>query len=31
MPSAAKRVYFSDFVFFVDENVYAPAEDKTLR
>jgi release factor glutamine methyltransferase len=30
MPSAAKRVYFSDFVFFVDENVYAPAEDTFL-
>jgi release factor glutamine methyltransferase len=30
MPSAAKRVYFGDFVFVVDENVYEPAEDSFL-
>jgi release factor glutamine methyltransferase len=30
MPSAAKRVYFGDFVFLVDENVYEPAEDTFL-
>jgi release factor glutamine methyltransferase len=27
MSSSAKRVYFGDYVFFVDENVYEPAED----
>lgn len=30
MPSPAKHVYFGDYVFFVDENVYAPAEDSFL-
>jgi release factor glutamine methyltransferase len=30
MPSSAKRVYFDDYVFVVDENVYAPAEDSFL-
>jgi release factor glutamine methyltransferase len=30
MSSSAKRVYFNDYVFFVDENVYAPAEDSFL-
>jgi release factor glutamine methyltransferase len=30
MPSPAKRVYFGDYVFFVDENVYEPAEDSFL-
>jgi release factor glutamine methyltransferase len=30
MSSFAKRVYFGDFVFVVDENVYEPAEDSFL-
>jgi release factor glutamine methyltransferase len=30
MPSPAKRVYFGDFVFFVDDNIYEPAEDSFL-
>jgi release factor glutamine methyltransferase len=30
MPSSAKRVYFDDYVFVVDENVYKPAEDSFL-
>jgi release factor glutamine methyltransferase len=30
MSSAAKRVYFGDYVFLVDENVYEPAEDSFL-
>jgi release factor glutamine methyltransferase len=30
MPLSAKRVYFDDYVFFVDENVYEPAEDSFL-
>src|SRR3990170_3888635 len=30
MPSRTKRVYFGDYVFFVDENVYEPAEDSFL-
>ena len=30
MPLPAKRVYFGDFVFVVDENVYEPAEDSFL-
>jgi release factor glutamine methyltransferase len=30
MPSSAKRVCFGDYVFVVDENVYAPAEDSFL-
>lgn len=30
MPSLAKRVYFGDYVFVVDENVYEPAEDSFL-
>jgi release factor glutamine methyltransferase len=30
MPSPAKHVYFGDYVFFVDENVYEPAEDSFL-
>ena len=30
MPSRAKRVYYGDYVFFVDENVYEPAEDSFL-
>jgi release factor glutamine methyltransferase len=30
MPSQTKRVYFGDFVFVVDENVYEPAEDSFL-
>jgi release factor glutamine methyltransferase len=30
MSSSAKRVYFSDYVFVVDENVYEPAEDSFL-
>ena len=30
MPSQTKRVYFSDYVFVVDENVYEPAEDSFL-
>lgn len=27
MPSHTKRVYFSNYAFFVDENVYEPSED----
>ena len=30
MPSRSKRVFFEDYVFFVDENVYEPAEDSFL-
>lgn len=30
MPSQSKRVYFDDFMFVVDENVYEPAEDSFL-
>jgi release factor glutamine methyltransferase len=30
MPSKTKRVFFGDFVFVVDENVYEPAEDSFL-
>jgi release factor glutamine methyltransferase len=30
MPSRSKRVFFEDFVFVVDENVYEPAEDSFL-
>jgi release factor glutamine methyltransferase len=30
MPSRRKRVFFGDFVFLVDENVYEPAEDSFL-
>ena len=30
MPLPAKRVYFDDYVFVVDENVYEPAEDSFL-
>jgi release factor glutamine methyltransferase len=30
MPSRAERVFFDDFVFVVDENVYEPAEDSFL-
>jgi release factor glutamine methyltransferase len=30
MPSPTKRVYFGDYVFVVDENVYEPAEDSFL-
>jgi release factor glutamine methyltransferase len=30
MPSRTKRVFFGDYVFVVDENVYAPAEDSFL-
>ncbi len=30
MSSTARRVFFGDFVFFVDENVYKPAEDTFL-
>ena len=30
MPSRSKRVFFGDFVFLVDENVYEPAEDSFL-
>ena len=30
MPSRSKRVFFGDFVFLVDENVYEPAEDSLL-
>jgi release factor glutamine methyltransferase len=30
MSSLDKRVYFADYVFFVDENVYEPAEDSFL-
>jgi len=30
MPLLAKRVYFGDYVFVVDENVYEPAEDSFL-
>ena len=30
MHSSNKRIYFGDYVFFVDENVYEPAEDSFL-
>jgi release factor glutamine methyltransferase len=30
MPSRTKRVFFGNFVFVVDENVYEPAEDSFL-
>jgi release factor glutamine methyltransferase len=30
MPSSVKRVYFDNYVFLVDENVYEPAEDSFL-
>ena len=30
MSSRSKRVFFGDFVFVVDENVYEPAEDTFL-
>ena len=30
MPSSAKRAYFGDYVFVIDENVYEPAEDSFL-
>jgi release factor glutamine methyltransferase len=30
MPSQSKKVFFDDFVFVVDENVYEPAEDSFL-
>jgi release factor glutamine methyltransferase len=30
MPSQNKRVFFGDYVFVVDENVYEPAEDSFL-
>ena len=30
MPSPAKRVYFGNYVFLVDENTYEPAEDSFL-
>jgi release factor glutamine methyltransferase len=30
MPSRTKNVYFDDYVFTVDENVYEPAEDSFL-
>jgi release factor glutamine methyltransferase len=30
MPSRTKRVFFDDYVFVVDENVYEPAEDSFL-
>ena len=30
MSSSAKRVYFGNYVFVVDENVYDPAEDSFL-
>jgi release factor glutamine methyltransferase len=30
MPLPVKRVYFGDYVFFVNENVYEPAEDSFL-
>ena len=30
MPSRSKRIFFGDFVFVVNENVYEPAEDSFL-
>jgi len=30
MPSGTKRVFFDDYAFLVDENVYEPAEDSFL-